>query len=582
VTVRLLDDKGAVLQSTMTDAKGNYTFTGLDPSKSYRIQWVPPADWLVHFTLFGKGDNTAEDSDAQNTGRDAGKTNLFRAPSGSNISYVQGNTEDSSVDAGLIFDRPFATVNGRVWLDVNANGILDGIPKPNEPAVPGVKVQLLDDRGTVLQTTRTDASGTYLFDVGRDPARQYRVHIEPPAGDTPTFFHAGQDPTRDSDMLTEDSSSLLFRLGAGQSLALDAGLLPVQPKAIVGPGVVPGNSQYSFTITSPVPTEQFNWFIGGPDGSAAKAVSFVGGEFNQTTHVELRQITLQFQNVPAVVILEARQGGRVIATKEIVVVQVNVTTAPEAFVAGTPTEVPDYGNVIALAPASKFIHSAATPDGIGFGWRATVTLVGPQGNRGVDQIQVGFIQHITFQQLRGQYMGQASPLVSSAEGITALDVSPDQDERPLYDPSAKAVFTDATPASSVKTISSADAPTLGVAVTYEKATTQAVKDAITNKTFDQTFHALQQITAADRFSLDIVASTKEEEPNPSYWGEYGVNWTFIGSGTVGPPDHFVWTPAAAAGVTGPSSWVMLGLTAENISGTLGNDILNTATFNPPK
>jgi len=194
---------------------------------------------------------------------------------------------------------------------------------------------------------------------------------------------------------------------------------------------------------------------------------------------------------------------------------------------------------------------------------------------------VGFIQHITFQQLRGQYMGQASPLVSSAEGITALDVSPDQDERPLYDPSAKAVFTDATPASSVKTISSADAPTLGVAVTYEKATTQAVKDAITNKTFDQTFHALQQITAADRFSLDIVASTKEEEPNPSYWGEYGVNWTFNGSGTVGPPDHFVWTPAAAAGVTGPSSWVMLGLTPENISGTLGNDILNTATFNPP-
>lgn len=56
--------------------------------------------------------------------------------------------------------RPYL-VGDTVWFDSNGNGVQDG----GEAGVPGVTVALLDSNGQVVETTATDPSGQYRFEV---------------------------------------------------------------------------------------------------------------------------------------------------------------------------------------------------------------------------------------------------------------------------------------------------------------------------------------------------------------------------------------------------------------------------------
>jgi hypothetical protein len=92
-----------------------------------------------------------------------------------------------------------AVIGDFVWYDLNLNGIQDA----GEPGIANVVVELLDGAGTtVLQTTKTDASGLYQFPAA---CGSYRVRVTPPAapaGEPPyvltTTSAPGSGPANDS------------------------------------------------------------------------------------------------------------------------------------------------------------------------------------------------------------------------------------------------------------------------------------------------------------------------------------------------------------------------------------------------
>ncbi|MBZ0286600.1 MAG: carboxypeptidase regulatory-like domain-containing protein, partial [Anaerolineae bacterium] len=133
VTVRLLDGGGAVVSTTTTDATGNYLFNNLR-SGNYAVEFVLPAGFV--FSTQDVGNNNS-DSDANVT---TGRTISTTLAPGEN---------DLTWDAGLV---PLASIGDRVWGDLNNNGQQDG----GETGFAGITVNLLDNVGTVIDTTTTD------------------------------------------------------------------------------------------------------------------------------------------------------------------------------------------------------------------------------------------------------------------------------------------------------------------------------------------------------------------------------------------------------------------------------------------
>ena len=157
VAIALLDadgnpilDKDGKPVTTVTDADGNYQFTGL-PKGTYRVSIVDP-----------------------NAGDLAGLTNT-QAYKGRGATLATVTISDASVqgvDFGFV--KP-ATIGDRVWNDQDRNGVDNG-----EPGVPGVTVILKDASGNEVARTTTDANGNYRFE-GLLPGT-YSVSIEVPAG----------------------------------------------------------------------------------------------------------------------------------------------------------------------------------------------------------------------------------------------------------------------------------------------------------------------------------------------------------------------------------------------------------------
>ncbi|MBF1735985.1 MAG: carboxypeptidase regulatory-like domain-containing protein, partial [Trueperella pyogenes] len=157
VAIALLDadgnpilDKDGKPVTTVTDADGNYQFTGL-PKGTYRVSIVDP-----------------------NAGDLAGLTNT-QAYKGRGATLATVTISDASVqgvDFGFV--KP-ATIGDRVWNDQDHNGVDNG-----EPGVPGVTVILKDASGNEVARTTTDANGNYRFE-GILPGT-YSVSIEVPAG----------------------------------------------------------------------------------------------------------------------------------------------------------------------------------------------------------------------------------------------------------------------------------------------------------------------------------------------------------------------------------------------------------------
>ncbi|NRR31166.1 carboxypeptidase regulatory-like domain-containing protein [Oxalobacteraceae bacterium] len=144
VKIKLLDANGVQVGSTQTtDANGNYLFSDLKPG-SYSVQ-LDKASLPKAYTITAQdqGGNDAIDSDANSDG----KSGL--------VTLTSGQT-DRSTDIGLVAG---AQIGDKVWCDANANGIQDA----GEAGIGGVTVSLLNEAGSVIGSTKTDASGSYLF-----------------------------------------------------------------------------------------------------------------------------------------------------------------------------------------------------------------------------------------------------------------------------------------------------------------------------------------------------------------------------------------------------------------------------------
>lgn len=189
VAVSLLDDSGVVIDTMVTDSSGFYLFTGLVAGE-YTVE-VDPA------TLGGPLQQTYDlDDGASTTPATPDTATVTLPPGGSN----------NGVDFGY---RPLGMLGDTVWLDVNANGVLDS----GESGIAGVDVALT---GPVSGTTITDADGVYGF-TGL-PIGSYTVTVSGSAIDTLEQTHDLDDPVTTSPSTPNTADVDLALTAAGNAV----------------------------------------------------------------------------------------------------------------------------------------------------------------------------------------------------------------------------------------------------------------------------------------------------------------------------------------------------------------------------
>ena len=160
VVIELLDSSGRVVSTTQTDAAGNYRFDDLIPGV-YSLREQQPAGYI-------QGGQTAGSS-----GGNASLTDIISA-----IALGAG-VNATNYD---FCEQKVASIAGTVFADLNEDCIFD----LDESPISGVRIELLDERGVVVETTLTDSQGNYRF-VDLKPGI-YSVREIQPAG----YFQGGQ------------------------------------------------------------------------------------------------------------------------------------------------------------------------------------------------------------------------------------------------------------------------------------------------------------------------------------------------------------------------------------------------------
>jgi hypothetical protein len=186
VTVRLLDaDNLSVVSTTTTGADGSYLFTGLLPG-TYVVE-VAASNFAAGAALAGTASSTGRPGqlggpveglgtpvpDAEQTdGKDNG-TLVGAAVRCKPVTVGGAQMENKAVDFGFFHA---ATINGKVFLDQNANGRID---PEDTTGLAGISVRVAGPAGTF--TTKTDDTGAYTF--GALPAGAYTVtQVNQPIG----------------------------------------------------------------------------------------------------------------------------------------------------------------------------------------------------------------------------------------------------------------------------------------------------------------------------------------------------------------------------------------------------------------
>lgn len=160
VTIELIDSLGQVIDSTQTDADGNYRFDNLRPGV-YKIRETQPAGYIQGGQMAGT------------SGGDASVTDIISA-----ISLASG-VQATNYD---FCEQRVASLEGMVFADLNEDCIFDS----NESPLAGVRIELLNANGQVVTSTLTDAQGNYRF-VDLKPG-VYSVREVQPTG----YFQGGQ------------------------------------------------------------------------------------------------------------------------------------------------------------------------------------------------------------------------------------------------------------------------------------------------------------------------------------------------------------------------------------------------------
>nr|MBP6385229.1 T9SS type A sorting domain-containing protein [Pseudarcicella sp.] len=178
----------------VSDALGNYLFSGLNPAKYYVEVSGLPVNYDVtgQDTAPGGVNNNSTDSDF-NTGTLLSA--VYNLSQGQNYPGIDLGIFNNSV-------TPLSSLGNRVWNDINA----DGLDNNAEVGVPNVTVSLVDASNVPVNNPATgkpyvvvtDANGNYSFvDL---PAGTYKiVFTNLPKGTTFTKSNVGSNDNLDSD-----------------------------------------------------------------------------------------------------------------------------------------------------------------------------------------------------------------------------------------------------------------------------------------------------------------------------------------------------------------------------------------------
>lgn len=135
VTVNLVNEAGAVVATTTTDADGNYSFTGLNAG-TYTVKVVKDGE-LANLTQTEDPDGTKDNASGA-------------------ITLNTANPVRENVNFGYVKKH---AISGNIYLDENRDKTKNG----DDVNLSGVTVTLVDGSGNVVATTTTDASGNYNF-----------------------------------------------------------------------------------------------------------------------------------------------------------------------------------------------------------------------------------------------------------------------------------------------------------------------------------------------------------------------------------------------------------------------------------
>ncbi len=105
-----------------------------------------------------------------------------------------GIADDDEDDETIEIVTNEASLGDYIWEDSNGNGMQDG----DEYGVEGVKVELFNSNGFLLETQFTESDGFYLFE--ELSSGSYYVQIEYPDGYSATISNYGGDDNQDSDL----------------------------------------------------------------------------------------------------------------------------------------------------------------------------------------------------------------------------------------------------------------------------------------------------------------------------------------------------------------------------------------------
>lgn len=166
-TLQLRDAAGAVVATTQTDGSGYYEFTKIDPGE-YSVFETQPAGFF-----------DGKDTPGRVQGIAAGR----RGTDGDSLIDIELKQGTNGVEYNF-GELQSASISGHVHVDVDEDCIQD----PGEISLAGVVIRLLDQSGTEIAQTTTDANGDYRFD-NLAPG-SYSVIEETPAG----YFEGGSMP----------------------------------------------------------------------------------------------------------------------------------------------------------------------------------------------------------------------------------------------------------------------------------------------------------------------------------------------------------------------------------------------------
>ena len=199
VTVELRDAGGRLIDTTVTDSSGRYSFNNLGPGE-YQVREIQPTGYFHGGQMPGTGNGEVLGPDLMG------------------VTLLAG---ERLVEYNFCEEAP-SSLRGFVYVDEDGDCHHD----PDEQPLEGVEIELRDESGRVVARTTTNAQGEYHFEGLR--AGNYEIYETQPDG----YFQGGQRPgTGNGTVLGEDR--LGVELLTGQQL-VDYNFCELPPSSIEG------------------------------------------------------------------------------------------------------------------------------------------------------------------------------------------------------------------------------------------------------------------------------------------------------------------------------------------------------------